>query len=564
MSATTRVSPPVLALAAVAGLGVALLLPPPEGAAAPAGPAAPAAPAPAPAVAPAVGPAVAPAVAPAAAPGAVLAPPAIIVTSSNAKAAAMFAWAKGKAVTWVIRDGSTGRINVDERNPNGTGSATYRASYWAGYRFRSAYYSRDLAHQLVGGHLLGLERENKNMLRSFAASATPARKYYPVWAINFDTRTPLSIDYRSDTRFVREVPAVFEILEKSDTAYRWTGDRDYVADDTFWRYYLNAVTGFVDNHNSRIPNGTVKVAEGVSGSIFEGVASYNEGGEGLIEAGDAIGSQYQAYLSLAALATDRGDAATATTYRTRAADLRRYFNQTWSVRPGTSQLVRGYKVTDGRATPVTGWGKENSWFMPMKRIVDPGLRLSSYLDFVDTQASASATRPRNIEAVTYLADTFFPYHRDATAWKWMQDVYDRRNDPHVNPRQGTNGDYPEVSFTLVAQTVQGLLGVQPNATARLVATRSHLPSAIGWLQADGVKVGGSLVSVRHDGARSSTFAHTAGSGPLLWRAQFVGSHPSVRVDGVAMPATVGTDNGVTVSSVEVVVLAGRRVTATVS
>jgi hypothetical protein len=521
----------VLATIAAVGLGASLLLPPAAGTAAPA---------PEPAFA-----------------------PAITVTSSNAKAVALFSWAKGKAVTWVLRDGQTGPINVDEKNPNGTGKATYRASYWAGYKTRSAYYSRDLAHQLVGGHLLGLERENKNMLRSFAASSTPSRKYYPVWAINFDTRTPLKTDYTSDTNFVREVPATFELVEKSDTAYRWTGDKDYVVDDTLWRYYLNAMTGFIDNHNSRIPNGTVKVAEGVSGKIREGVASYNEGGEGLIEAGDAIGSQYQAYVSLAHLATARGDAATAETYRSRAADLRRYFNQTWSVAPGTSQLVRGYKVVNGRATPLTGWGKENSWFMPMKRIVDPGSRLNSYLDFVDAQATASGTRPKNIEAITYLADTFFPYHRDATAWKWMEYVYDRRNDPHSNPRQGPNGDYPEVSFTLVAQTVQGLLGVQPDAAAASVATRSHLPAAIGWLQAAGVKVGGNLVTVRHDGAKSSTFTNTSGPVALKWRAQFVGSHPSVTVDGTAMPATVGTENGVTVSTVEITVPVGRKVTAVV-
>ena len=489
----------------------------------------------------------------------------IAVRSSSQKAADMFAWAKAKANNWAIREGTVGLINSDERNPAGTGTAAYRASYWAGYRFRTAYYSRDLAHQLVGGHLIGLHQENKNMLRSFAASATEPRKHYPVWAINFDTVTPLSIDYRNDDRFVREVPATFEIVEKSDTAYRWTGDQDYVVDDTMWTYYLNAVSKFIEAHNSRIPNGPVQVAEGVSRSIFEGVASYNEGGEGLIEAGDAIGSQYRAYLALVNVATARGDAATAQTYRARAADLRRYYNEVWSVAPDTDQLVRGYKVdaATGEPIPMTGWGKENSWFMPMKEIVDPGPRLDSYLDFIDERSVDPATRPRNIEATSYLPDTFFPYHRDATAWKWMQYIYDQRNNPHVNPRQGTNGNYPESSFVLVSQTVQGLLGIQPDAGRGVVATRSHLPADIGWLQAANVRVGGNLVTVRHDGATSSAFTNSAGKATLTWRAQFVGRHAVVTVDGVPTPATVTIVNGVAVSAVDVPVRPGKRATASV-
>jgi hypothetical protein len=406
------------------------------------------------------------------------------------------------------------------------------------------------------------------MLRSFAASATAARGYYPVWAINFDTVTPLSIDYRSDTRFVREVPAVFELVEKSDTAYRWTGDADYVADDTLWTYYLNAVSAFVDGHDARIPNGDgVRVAEGVSGSIFEGVASYNEGGEGLIEAGDAIGSQYRAYLALADLATARRDAATAATYRDRAADLRRYFNEVWSVQPGQpggGQLVRGYKVAaDGTALPMTGWGKENSWFMPMKGIVDAGPRLDDYLDFIDARSEDPATRPVNIEAITYLADTFFPYHRDATAWKWMQYVYDKRNDAHPNQRQGTNGNYPESSFTLVGQTVQGLLGVQPDAPRKRVTTRSHLPADIGWLQAANIRVGGSRVTVRHDGSRSSTLTNAAGRSLLSWQAQFVGEHRTIRVNGIPLRARAATVNGVRISTVDLIVPPGWKLTASV-
>jgi hypothetical protein len=198
----------------------------------------------------------------------------------------------------------------------------------------------------------------------------------------------------------------------------------------------------------------------------------------------------------------------------------------------------------GAPNKVTGWGKENSLFMPMKRIMDPGPRLNGYLDYVDARDSDPATRSKNIEAYTYLPDTFFPYNRNATAWKWMQYVYDNRS------------QYPELSFTLVGQTVAGLLGVEPDARTGTVSTLSHLPGDVAWLRADNVVVGANRVAVRQDGATSSTFGNIAGAPTLTWEARFVGSHPSLLVDGVARPATVSTVNGVTVSSVRVTVRPG--------
>jgi hypothetical protein len=463
------------------------------------------------------------------------------IASSNAKLLQLFSWSVANARTWVHPDGKTGPIN--------NASGRYKASVWAGYDSRPAYYSRDVAHQVVGAHLLGLGQENKNMLRSFAASATPRRAYYPLWAFAFDTTTPYSMDYRDDDHFVREVPAVFELVERGDTAYRWTGDRDYVSDNTLWTYYLGAVSAFVDGHNARIDNGQVKVAEGVGTDIFKGVASYNEqGNEALIEAGDGIASQYRAYLALADLAAARGDATTSTTYRARAKQLRTYFNDVWSRKAGTQELVRGYNISHGKPNPLTGWGKENSLFMPMKQIVDPGPRLDAYLDMIDAKDSDPATRSRNIEAFTYLPDTFFPYNRNATAWKWMQYVFDNRI------------QYPELSFTLVGQVVQGLLGVEPDAAGHRVATQSHLPPDIGWLRADNVPVGANKIAVRHDGSSMSTLTNSEGAANISWEARFVGKHPRLVVNGVAVAATTIVVNGVTVSRVRVTVAPGTAAT----
>ncbi|KUJ67411.1 hypothetical protein ACZ90_28445 [Streptomyces albus subsp. albus] len=482
------------------------------------------------------------------------------ISSSDPLIVEMFDWAKRKANSWVHLPGTQGPLNVDENDTSGTGTGTYAPSYWAGYANRSGYYARDTAHQLAGAGVLGLHAENKEMLRSFAASATAEHAYYPVWALNFDARTYLSIDYRDPGSFVREVPAPFELVQKAEEAYRWSGDRAYLTDPALWDFYRHATEEFVTQHDGRKDNGPVHVAEGTGRGIFQGTASYNEvSGEPLVEAGDAIGSQYQAYRAMAALARAKGDRTLAGRFDRRARELKAYFNSTWSGTGSGADMVRGY-TTDGRA--LTGWGKENSWFMPLKQIIAPGPRREAYLDYIDDQAGG-AGRPDNIEALTYLPDTFFTDNRADTAWKWMRYIYDQKDIQHVNASQGTNGDYPEVSFTLLSQTVQGLMGVTPDAPAHTLTTQSRLPSGMDWLRIEDLRIGDSAFTLRHDGARKSTLRHTSGSRAYTWEARFPGSHPTLTLDGVTRPARTKVVDGATYTYLRTRVAPGQTVTAEV-
>ncbi|MFJ5829716.1 hypothetical protein [Streptomyces sp. NPDC093089] len=476
-----------------------------------------------------------------------------VVTSSDPKVVEMFDWAKRKANSWVQLPGTVGPLNVDERYPSGSGSATYGPSYWAGYAHRSAYYSRDMVHQLGGAAVLGLHAENKSMLRAFAASSTAKHKYFPVWAVNFDNKTYLSIDYRNPHSYVREVPAPFELVEKAHEAYRWSGDPAYLNDPVLWDFYQHTTKEFIALHDAQKPNG---VAEGTGDGIFAGAASYNEvGEERLAESGDAIASQYQAYLAMAALAEGKGDSALAAGFTEKAADLKEYFNTTWSGTGSGESMVRGYTV-DGQA--LTGWGKENSWFMPMKRLIAPGARNDAYLDYVDQQASGSG-KPANIEAISYLPDTFFAHNRNDTAWKWMNHVYDQRDVQHPVSRQGPNGDYPEVSYTLVDQTVKGLMGVEPDAPHHRLTTQSRLPAGMGWLKIDRLEIGGQTFALRHDGSTKSTLTNN-GSSAYAWEARFPGRRSSVTVDGTAWPVRTKVVDGTTYTYAEVSVQPGRTVT----
>jgi hypothetical protein len=448
----------------------------------------------------------------------------LAVTTGNTQLVADFTWARQRALDWV----QTGK------------KPGYIPCYWAGLTTRPAFYSRDFAHQALGAHLLGLDAENLSMLRSFANSATAARKWYPLWSFTFDGRA-YSVDYKSDTNFVREVPAVFELTQKGVEQYLWTGNRAYIDDAVLFGYYTNSVNAFVTAHDDN-RNGIAD--EDGTGSIFKGVVSYNENREKLLEAGDAVGSQYQALRAYAVAQAARGDNAGAAASTQRAEALKAAFEKNW-YSATARRYIRGFNA----AGPLTNFGKENSWFMPMKEITAPGARTDGYLDFVDS--SVAALPPFNIEAYTYLPETFFRWGRVEQAWKWLRYVGNSR------------AAYPEVSYTVIGNIVEGLLGVRPNAPAAALATLAHLPSAVPWLRADHIRLGAHDLAVHHVGAATSTVTHHSGPRALTWTARFAGRHTSITVNGQPRAATVQTVGGRVVSSVDVTVEPGSAATAAV-
>jgi hypothetical protein len=482
----------------------------------------------------------------------------ITLKSDNQLLEEAFNWAVNKTGQFVMT-GKHGYVNKDENRPTGTGEADYMPSYWAGYYDRTAFYGRDFVHQAVGAQIVGLKDENLNMFKTFAENATEARKWYTLWAFNFDG-TPHTIDYVNDDYFVREVPAQFELVEKAYKQYLWTGDERYINDPVMWNFYTRVMTDYIALHDTN-GNG---IAEGTARGIFQGSCSYNErGGEPIIEAGDGIGSQYQATLAYAAMLEARGENEAAAQWYEKAAELKRYFNEEWSVYNSDAEgrYARGLTA---QGVKYNDFGKENSWFMPMKLITEPGERNDAYLDYISERLAdgigTGPDVPNNIEAYTYIPDTYFPYNRSEDAWKWMKYIINRKDLPHERPSQGTNGDYPEISYTFVSQTMEGLMGVEANAPRHMVATASRLPGEIGWAEADYIMMGEHILNIRHNGLTESTLENTADEG-LTWEARFYGDYNAVLVDGRAVRASHKDINGVTVSYALIPVEPGARVKA---
>jgi hypothetical protein len=426
--------------------------------------------------------------------------------SSNKFLDDSFAWAKSKALSYV----RTGQ------RPD------YLPCYFAAMS-DSEFCVRDVAHHMEGAHLLGLDTENRSMMRLFATGANRRVDqdfYWPRWHYPYTGKVAedRSCQWRT-------LPAPFDMAWRCYEQYLWTGDERWINDPELFAYYTNLHTKFMEHQNW--DNSGVAAEDTQLASYFE----FPDAAEQLIQAGDAIGCQYQALLAYSQILRRRGDTAAAKLYQQKAEYLRAYFETHW-FDEATGRYIRGIDRFTGFCT---NWGHENSYFMPMTLITDQGPHTAAYLDFIDK----SITRePLNIEANTYLPEVFFKHGRNEIGWKYLQLVMKSRN------------PYPEVSFTCVGNTISGLMGVRPSAPDHAVRTLPRLPAEITWIEADHVAVGGNDLRIRHDGNRKTTLVNRRGP-TLHWWAGLPGNFRQLRVDGALQDAAVTVLNGRTITQIEV-------------
>ena len=423
---------------------------------------------------------------PATPPGDVLARPDLRFSSSSPSLNDGFKWAVDRSLAWVRTDPSE------------------LPSYWAGLTDRPLFYSRDIAHQLLGAHLLGLDEQNLAMMRTFAASATPARRYYPLWSFTF-TGEPGAIDYNSDDHFVREIPAAYELVEKALEQYLWTGDPRWIKDADLARFRGTTVREYTAEHDIL---GLGLAGEAGTGDFFEGLASYNEQhhGDHPLIAADGVATQWAALKAIstilgpaaaAGVAEDDGLAAEARTAADRIAHL---FAQDWWSE-NDNRFASGRTADDYD----TGMAWEASWYPAVKGLLPTGARAEAHLRFLASQLRA--TPPANIEAVTYLPEAFFAYHHDAEAMYWIEYLLASR------------ADYPEVPFNIVSHLAVGLPGLRPTGPDA-IETDSHLPSNDDWATVENIAVGPYVLDIAIRGRQSTTITVRKGPRPLRWTARF--------------------------------------------
>lgn len=255
---------------------------------------------------------------------------------------------------------------------------------------------------------------------------------------------------------------------------------------------------------------------------MRGLGSYNEEkqGRGSMIGGDLVALQYAAFRSYARLMEWRANTAEATAFHARAQALQdRYNAEWWDERRG---IFHGLRLHDGSfAGDAT---LESQVFPLLCGIVQDRPRIESALDVM-----VAAPRP-NVEARSYYPAAWYMYGRNEEATAELRALMA----PDL-PRR----EYPEVSFAVVGSLVSGLMGVEPDASERVVSTLPRvLPGSVAWASVDEVPVFGNMVALRHE-ERTRTSCENRAGPPFFWRACFPGSAETLVVDGARTAALAG-------------------------
>ncbi len=390
---------------------------------------------------------------------------------------------------------------------------------------REAFCMRDVAHQSMGGHALGLARHNLNMLKRFAENISDARDWCSFWEIDRFNR-PAPVDYKDDVQFWYNLPANFDILDACYRMYLWSGDLTYVNDPVFLNFYDRTVSDYVERWGLGLDQVMTRPrllnVRGIPGNkkfqSARGIPGYDEGNREYTLGADVLATQYAAYMAYAHIQDILGKTETARTYLKKAADVRSLVDTTW-----WNEKEQYFYSRVGKDHKLEGRGGGN---LPYWGIVDDGPKLKSALS----------------EAGSRYLEVFYRYgDPDAAREQLLETMTPGRS----------RMEYPEVPYSVIATVVNGTMGINlETSPAQLssvegfwveaaVKTLSGLGKNIAWAELRNLPVRANEVTVRHEGGNKTVFTNQCGPA-LIWHAALPGSHDTLLVNGRAMKARIET------------------------
>jgi hypothetical protein len=454
----------------------------------------------------------------------------LVLTSPDASLCRSFDWAKEQALAYVFEDDPVGDW------------------YEAALPKREAFCMRDVSHQAMGAHALGLESHTMNMLRKFAANISEAKDWCTYWEINRHDR-PAPVDYRNDKEFWYNLPANFDVLDCCLRMYLWSADRAYLEDPVFLDFFGRTVEDYVDRWDLG-PNKVLSRERFMNRPGFapedpyqscRGIPSYDEGEPGQTRLGiDLLAFQAAAYRSYALMMNLKGKSPAAAEFQRRAETTRRLIEQVfWDGEQGRFNTLL---LTDGRLSGRPG--------MDVYVLYNDALSSS---DKIRSVLRTLIERPApNIELRSHYPEVFFRYGARREAYDLILEL----SDPRTSRRE-----YPEVSFALIGALVNGLMGIQPQEPIGNIATLSRLTGKTPWVEISHLPVQKNVIRVRHTGREETTFTNLSGPS-LIWVAQFYGEAADLLVDGKSTTVSASTDlAGFPVISTRVKMEPGKTVTA---
>jgi hypothetical protein len=459
--------------------------------------------------------------------------------SSDVRLVQAFEWAKQQALAYVF-DG----------DPVGPW-------YEAALPGREAFCMRDVSHQSMGAHALGLSRYTQNMLHRFAENISDSKDWCSYWEIDRYNR-PAPVDYLSDAEFWYNLPANFDVLDACYRMYQWTGDRTYLTDPVFLAFYDHTVHDYVERwdldperimHRKRWINVRGNLDPARKFQFYRGDPSYEENREDFVAGVDLLATQYAAYFAYSRIQALRGDSEAERKYRQKALDVRKLINDVWwdgTAHRFHSVLNKDHRLEGQAGTPLL-----------YRDVADDGPKLQGAID--NLRMTIQKNPSSGVEGQSHHAEILYRYGIPDLAYAQMIDL--TREDR-------SRREYPEVSYSVIGAMVTGMMGitVEPVAPAeaaregsyvdRIVRTLPALVPQTQWAELRHLEIRANIISVRHDGNHRTSLTNEEGPA-LIWEPAFDGSADTLLLNGKPVKASTGKGYlGRTLSWVQIPVGAG--------
>jgi hypothetical protein len=405
---------------------------------------------------------------------------------------------------------------------------------------RNAFCMRDVSHQSVGGAILGLDAENRNMLHLFARNISAAKNWCSYWEMD-KNGGPSPADFRSDREFWYNLIANFDLISATWRLATWTGDSTYIEDPVFRNFQEKTVGPYIESWvleadslltRPAHPNAPAPYHDSDAFDRCRGLPSYSEGIPNMKMGVDLVAALFRGLMTYADILRQRGQITEASVYAQKAEQYRMHLEADW-------------------------WddslGRYHTWYSDDDRFgLGEGETFLLWFDALRDTARARRTINHlaavqwNVENTSYLAYLFY---REGY-WDLGRRTILYLSDPHT-PRR----EYPEVSFGVVEAVVMGLMGIGAEPESRTVSSLYHSRGG-GYAWLEDLPLLGTAISIRHTGQRKSVLSNR-GARSIVWKAEFAGVHTRAMVGGRAIPMNQERNRwGDTISFVEVPVVAG--------
>jgi hypothetical protein len=407
---------------------------------------------------------------------------------------------------------------------------------------REAFCMRDVSHQAMGGHALGLQPHVRNMLERFAGSVSDARDWCSLWEIDRHNR-PAHADYRDDRDFWYNLPANFDVLDACYRMFLWSDDPAYVTDPVFLNFYDRTVTDYVERWKlgldqvmtrPRLMNQSPAPDRDAKFANSRGIPGYNEETDDFVAGLDLLAAQYAGFHAYARIQEARGDFARARAWLAKAADVKALVNDRWWDEKNNGFYDHLTTKHTLAARGATAWNSAELYWP----VAADGQHLRASLARLVDRIGRSRSGP--IEEQSHHPEILYRFGVPDVAYDQIMDLC--RADR-------ARREYPEVSYSVVGAVVTGLMGVgvdpvTPGREATLlddfanqtVMTLPQLTSKTTWAELRHLMVRASDVTVRHEGVTATVFTNNRGPA-VVWRAAFPGRLDALVVNGVRVKAS---------------------------